>query len=675
MKTEERKLTQGKAMTDVTDMADQNVTEAEAVEDDKAIAEEEAITRLNKELKKEQAKKARIQAREARKAKKAKRSTKEEKQARNLEEEKRTGIETEEKQTGKAREKEQAGKAKKKKQKDSRPKNGRKRGMKSQDISSRLSAITGFLIFLSYAGFILIVMFLTGSIVYRSVNREMYLTVNNSSVKLESSLLNAKQGDSFDTKFLSLVTNDSSDFPSLQMAVLNRTGDFLYSENEKEVGKNCEEVMPQVSQQIISGIRGRVQFKTATASEWSYFVPMNAAGRSVWLVGRISTDEVRDRVLEVLLIISVVGIIALVSLTLLIRFMIKKSLRPLVKIQDVASEIAKGNFDVSIQYDRQDEIGRLASALQDFIDRLRRIINDIGKRLSDFSDGNLVLDDQNKEYYIGAYASIRTSIEEIADGLNHTISEIRHASDQVATGSSQVSSGAQSLAQSSTEQASSIEELSQTMQNVSDKISNTTEMTNEAALISKGSEDAVSLTNAKMKEMTSSMEEITGKANEISKIIQTIDDIAFQTNILALNASIEAARAGSAGKGFAVVAGEVGNLAKKSQEAAQGTAKLIEDTIAAVGKGAAITSDTESALEKVSDSFIRINKLISRIQTASEEENERIKQAADGLNQISAVVQTNSATAEESAAAAEALSSQAETMKELVGVFRLDEKK
>ena len=199
-------------------------------------------------------------------------------------------------------------------------------------------------------------------------------------------------------------------------------------------------------------------------------------------------------------------------------------------------------------------------------------------------------------------------------------------------------------------------------------------MTNEAAKISQESKDAVTLTNEKMKEMTESMRDITGKANEIGKIIQIIDDIAFQTNILALNASIEAARAGEAGKGFAVVAGEVGNLAKKSQEAAQGTAKLIEDTITAVGKGTTITSDTEAALGNVSESFGQINRLISKIQSASVEESDSVKQVTDGLNQISAIVQTNSATAEESAAAAEALSSQAETMKGLVGAFKLDEK-
>ena len=171
------------------------------------------------------------------------------------------------------------------------------------------------------------------------------------------------------------------------------------------------------------------------------------------------------------------------------------------------------------------------------------------------------------------------------------------------------------------------------------------------------------------------MKEITEKAGEISKIIKTIDDIAFQTNILSLNASIEAARAGSAGKGFAVVADEVGNLAKKSQQAAQNTAKLIEDTIAAVDRGANYTNETAASLQKVSDSFAQINDIVSQISAASEEQNGSVQRISKGIDQISSVVQTNSATAEESAAASEELSSQAATLENLVDHFRLQEKK
>ena len=174
-----------------------------------------------------------------------------------------------------------------------------------------------------------------------------------------------------------------------------------------------------------------------------------------------------------------------------------------------------------------------------------------------------------------------------------------------------------------------------------------------------------------MTEMSDSMKDITEKAGEISKIIKTIDDIAFQTNILSLNASIEAARAGSAGKGFAVVADEVGNLAKKSQEAAQDTARLIEDTITAVNRGAGITDQTAESLHRVSESFEKIDRLVGSISKASEEQSASVKQVTEGIDQISSVVQTNSATAEQSAAASEELSSQANMLNELVGHFQL----
>ena len=211
------------------------------------------------------------------------------------------------------------------------------------------------------------------------------------------------------------------------------------------------------------------------------------------------------------------------------------------------------------------------------------------------------------------------------------------------------------------------------MSDISERIKETAHTAQEASRLSTDTGNAVVMSNTKMEEMSRAMVEITEKSNEISKIIKTIDDIAFQTNILSLNAAIEAARAGAAGKGFAVVADEVGNLAQKSAKAAQNTASLIEESIDAVEKGARISRETAESLDTVSQHTEKINSYIQDISAASEEEARGIAQLTQGIDQISSVVQNNSATAQESAAASEEMSAQANILNDLVERFTLKE--
>ncbi len=248
-----------------------------------------------------------------------------------------------------------------------------------------------------------------------------------------------------------------------------------------------------------------------------------------------------------------------------------------------------------------------------------------------------------------------------------------HVNVTYESGDEQVAAAAQDLSQGSTEQAATVQDLSRSMEQISNETKHTAQMAEQANSISGLMGDEVVRSKQKMQEMSEAMKDITSKSNEIEKIIKTIDDIAFQTNILALNAAVEAVRAGFAGKGFAVVVDEVRNLAQKSAEAAKNTMALIEGTIRSVANGGRLTEETAGALQEVAENVERVTKLIHEISVASAEQSESIISTTNGIEQISAVIQTNSATAEECAETSEELSSQVSIMNGLVSRFKLKE--
>ena len=274
------------------------------------------------------------------------------------------------------------------------------------------------------------------------------------------------------------------------------------------------------------------------------------------------------------------------------------------------------------------------------------------------------------EPFVGDFENIEKSFMKFSKEMSSTLEQINLASEQVASGSEQVSCGAQMLAQGATEQAASIEDLSNIINVISEDIIQNANNAKEANELAQRTGNSIVLSNEKMREMTIAMNDISDKSNEISKIIKTIDDIAFQTNILALNAAVEAARAGSAGKGFAVVADEVRNLAQKSAEAAKDTAVLIAGTVESVENGSKIADDTAKSLLEIVDDATKTVQMMVDITDASEKQASS-RQHRESISQISSVVQTNSATAEESSAASEELTGQSQLLKDLVSGFKL----
>ena len=364
------------------------------------------------------------------------------------------------------------------------------------------------------------------------------------------------------------------------------------------------------------------------------------------------------------------GVIAIVA-SIIIVFTIRRSImKPVSEIVSVYDEMSKGNMQVKINYESKDEMGKMAQSIRKTNALLTSYINDISEKLGWMSQGDMRID--VKMDYIGDFAAIKKAIERTANSLNQTLLTINTAAEQVTIGASQVSSGAQALASGSTEQASSIEELSVTVTKVAEQAASNSENVKVATQYVEQAGTGVETGNEQMKLLTDAMMEINTASGQIANITKVIEDIAFQTNILSLNAAIEAARAGNAGKGFAVVADEVRNLAAKSAEAAKQTAELIQASVVTVSKGTQMTTQTAQILLDIREKTKLVIASIKNIDDASEEQALAIEQIKDGLNQVSSVVQTNAATAEENSATSEEMSAQAATLHEVVGKFMLD---
>lgn len=351
----------------------------------------------------------------------------------------------------------------------------------------------------------------------------------------------------------------------------------------------------------------------------------------------------------------------------------KSVVSPLIQLDSAAKEMSKGNMKAAqyITYKSKDELGLLADSLRITMNNLEAYVSEISSILLKLSKGDLTVPRDEITDFLGDFSEIKTSFVTILKSFNITLGDIHESSAQVDSSASQVSDAAQMLSQGATEQATALEDLTGAVSEISDQIKENAENAQNANQLTQKVQKEVEESNNHMLDMNTAMSEISNSSQEIGKIIKAIEDIAFQTNILALNAAVEAARAGEAGKGFAVVADEVRNLASKSAEASKDTAALIVNSVKAVENGMTIAEETSRSLEIVNSTTMEVVETVNRIAKASAKQAVSAENVSQRVNQISAVVQTNSATAEESAAASEELSGQAAYLDNLVGRFQL----
>jgi methyl-accepting chemotaxis protein len=346
--------------------------------------------------------------------------------------------------------------------------------------------------------------------------------------------------------------------------------------------------------------------------------------------------------------------------------------QPVTELEQAARAMAKGEFSaVRVEYDSRDELGSLAGDIRSMVKTLTDVLQNETYILNEMAEGNFSVHSDRDEYYIGEFEQLMRSMKKINRGLSELLLQISQSADNVAAGSEQVSSGSQNLAQGTTEQAASVEELTGMMSEISDQAYRNSRDAQEASEKAQMVKENATESSRSMQEMVKAMAEISGKSDEIRKIVKTIEDFSFQTNILALNAAVEAARAGDRGKGFSVVANEVRSLANQSSAASKSTAALIQSSLQAVENGRRIANETDNALAEVVSGIDNVSELLFHITDASSKQFDANRQVTENINLISEVVQTNSATAEECAAASEELASQAQLLKELVSHFKL----
>lgn len=388
-----------------------------------------------------------------------------------------------------------------------------------------------------------------------------------------------------------------------------------------------------------------------------------------WTIGCIIPENDITSQISTLRLIYIILIIAGVILgNTVIVVVMRRQFNPLTQVSEAAEKIAAGQLDTRFDYDCDDAVGSLCSSFRRCTDTTRRYIADISEKLDRLANKDFTV--EITEDYIGDYGAIKVSLEKIISSMRDVIGNIETASRQVTIGAEHVADSSTELAAGVADQTNTIRRLNESIEEITDRVKNEDAEAQEASRLANSARQKIESSNEEMKKLLEAMDSILKMSSETAKIVKTIDDIAFQTNILALNASVEAARAGSAGKGFTVVADEVRNLAAKSAEAANRTSALINETVDAISSGAALANSTAEYLADAVKDTVNVDSSISKISESAKEQSSYMDILSESIGTISDIVDQTSDTAQTGAASSEELSGQASMLTGLISEFK-----
>lgn len=478
----------------------------------------------------------------------------------------------------------------------------------------------------------------------------------------------------------SLLNLDIKGLPDSEYVFLNvDTGVYLYHEddsllNTETTDAGYREIIKRIqadgstqantySYRGEDGVQQLVVYKFLKDRGWVFMVRDNAT-------------EVYGTVTNVRILVGVLCAVTAAAVILLTLLLLRREGRELMVVERAIGRLGDLNLSADQElepfYGRSDEIGMIAQTTHRVCGCLRQTIDDVGRILGEMADGNFAVDvTENESYYIGDFKVLSTSLQSIHANLVNVIRDISQVAGEVGASAVRVSTDAQALAQGTTEQAASVDGVVTNVSAITAQIQTSTVRCGSASALVAQATGYAAEADTKMEQLTAATRNIDQSSAQIGTIIKTIEDIAFQTNILALNAAVEAARAGTAGKGFAVVADEVRNLASKSDEAAKATKDLIENSIQATQRGSQIVGEVSDSLKKTQELVVQSNDAIATIAEAIKEEAGSLAQVSEGIGQISSVVQTNSASSEESAAVSSELFEQVHLLEDETKKFRL----
>ncbi|MCL1828107.1 MAG: methyl-accepting chemotaxis protein [Oscillospiraceae bacterium] len=470
--------------------------------------------------------------------------------------------------------------------------------------------------------------------------------------------------------------SDVKVFDTGYIVVVSESGSILYCPDLSLVGEDAEKAglsyeRPLSGESVrISEVSSFVNGKPSTVAT----VPLrlSLADSTFYISVVAPDDEANAENNKMLLMMLILFIIIGLAISFVVSITTGKIIKPLVVFTGfIGNAGTTGDISVTPEYKEitekyagvEDEIGQCINSTSKLVSHLQNM----ERALKTISEGDLtaeleILSDKD---------SVGISVKAMTDRLNKMFSEITLSTDQVSNGAKQIAGGAQSLAQGATQQAATIEELSDSVSDIAQKTKANAATAGKAAGLAGTIIENAEKGSRQMDEMISAVRDINEAGKSIERIIKTIDDIAFQTNILALNAAVEAARAGQHGKGFAVVAEEVRNLASKSAEAAKDTGNMIQNSIDKAELGSRIAGETAESLEEIVSGINESSRLIGEIASSSKEQSTGIDRINIGIDQVAQVVQQNSATAQESAAASEQMSGQSDLLQELISQFKL----